>query len=128
MNRMNTMQVLDPETQFQESLAELHRQYPVQRRDPAPRFVVVFTDDSRSTFIHPPIPPEPIKISRHHTKAKGTEGTCGVCLSNMEENDELTPMTQCVHIYHSTCVDKWLDMNHTCPTCRTEEDPHNSSS
>ena len=43
--------------------------------------------------------------------------TCAICLSDIlksEKSDKL----RCKHIYHSTCINKWKEKQHTCPVCR----------
>lgn len=55
-------------------------------------------------------------------RARGNEGKCNVCISDMEEGEELTFLGGCAHAFHSACVEPWLDAGNTCPTCRAA--PH----
>lgn len=68
-------------------------------------------------------PRAPVK-RRHRRMPTETEALekCAVCTDRIGSDKQITPLTKCPHFFHSTCVDKWLDMNHTCPTCRSVED------
>ncbi|KAL5058556.1 hypothetical protein RYX36_030160 [Vicia faba] len=45
---------------------------------------------------------------------------CAVCLDEFTEEEEIRCMTNCKHIFHKTCVDRWIDHDQkTCPLCRT---------
>ncbi|KAF8380189.1 hypothetical protein HHK36_027671 [Tetracentron sinense] len=49
-----------------------------------------------------------------------TQDSCAVCLYEFEGQDEIRRLTNCRHIFHRSCLDRW--MNHdqkTCPLCRT---------
>ena len=43
---------------------------------------------------------------------------CPICLEALLPNTEKT--TTCSHKFCTSCLDKWLAENHTCPMCRTE--------
>jgi hypothetical protein len=48
---------------------------------------------------------------------------CSICLSllkNDSENDFCMRLLKCHHIYHETCIVKWLSQNTSCPICRVE--------
>jgi hypothetical protein len=59
---------------------------------------------------------------RMHEECKEEEHHCVVCLMNIQIGEQMTRLTRCVHVFHSRCVDPWLDSRHTCPTCRSYED------
>lgn len=43
---------------------------------------------------------------------------CSICLSEFEPNAEVNHLT-CGHVFHSVCLEKWLNYwNTTCPLCR----------
>ncbi|XP_022756390.1 probable E3 ubiquitin-protein ligase XERICO [Durio zibethinus] len=63
--------------------------------------------------------------------------TCAVCLGRLKEGDEVRELTNCCHVFHKDCIDRWVDYdqdhdhdfdhdhnndhedNHkTCPLCR----------
>ena len=45
------------------------------------------------------------------------EETCPICLSNFEPDEEVRVLP-CRHHFHKGCVDEWLVVNCTCPSCR----------
>ncbi|XP_059634643.1 brassinosteroid-responsive RING protein 1-like [Cornus florida] len=47
--------------------------------------------------------------------------TCAVCLDRLRERDEVRELGNCCHIFHSGCLDRWLDhdTHKTCPLCRS---------
>lgn len=42
---------------------------------------------------------------------------CCICLSPYEHGAELHALP-CNHLFHATCIVKWLKMNATCPLCK----------
>ncbi|XP_030540189.1 E3 ubiquitin-protein ligase RHA1B-like [Rhodamnia argentea] len=47
-------------------------------------------------------------------------GGCAVCLSGIEERDEVRELSNCSHAFHRECLDRWVDHNQvTCPLCRS---------
>lgn len=51
------------------------------------------------------------------------DGTCAVCLSEFEEGEELRTLPECMHSFHSECIDMWLYSHSNCPMCRTNAAP-----
>lgn len=47
----------------------------------------------------------------------GEENKCMVCLEDFQGNDQLR-ILPCLHRYHQTCVDTWLQGNRHCPVCK----------
>ncbi|XP_031493917.1 brassinosteroid-responsive RING protein 1 [Nymphaea colorata] len=46
--------------------------------------------------------------------------SCAVCLYEFEAGDEIRRLTNCRHIFHRACLDRWMDHDQrTCPLCRT---------
>ncbi|KAI5655446.1 hypothetical protein M9H77_32633 [Catharanthus roseus] len=46
--------------------------------------------------------------------------SCAVCLYEFDEDDEIRRLTNCRHIFHRCCLDRWMDHDQkTCPLCRT---------
>lgn len=39
---------------------------------------------------------------------------CPICHENMRN----TSILSCNHRYHTTCIERWRDVNNTCPECR----------
>jgi len=52
--------------------------------------------------------------------ASSKNKTCLVCMEDFKENETVKTLP-CMHQFHSpNCIDKWLQMNKTCPICKTE--------
>ncbi|GAA0160707.1 hypothetical protein LIER_17200 [Lithospermum erythrorhizon] len=47
------------------------------------------------------------------------ENECSICLGTFEDEEILKLMPECLHVFHSECVDKWLSSSSTCPLCRS---------
>uniref|UniRef100_A0A1J3JES5 RING-H2 zinc finger protein RHA1a n=1 Tax=Noccaea caerulescens TaxID=107243 RepID=A0A1J3JES5_NOCCA len=46
--------------------------------------------------------------------------SCQICQDEFDGNDEVRCLRNCVHVFHKTCIDRWiLDVKMTCPLCRT---------
>ncbi|TMW67404.1 hypothetical protein Poli38472_011024 [Pythium oligandrum] len=45
------------------------------------------------------------------------DSSCCICLNDYEPQQELRVLP-CEHHFHKECVDEWLIVNSTCPTCR----------
>lgn len=43
--------------------------------------------------------------------------TCSVCLKDLENGMEFSRF-RCSHMFHRSCVDRWLGKNRSCPNCR----------
>ena len=42
---------------------------------------------------------------------------CSICFDNIENTLYFTNC-ECSAVYHATCLDKWYEKKHSCPTCR----------
>ncbi|XP_057980560.1 brassinosteroid-responsive RING protein 1 [Malania oleifera] len=52
--------------------------------------------------------------------AGDTPESCAVCLYEFEGREEIRWLRNCRHIFHRSCLDRWLDHDQkTCPLCRT---------
>lgn len=47
------------------------------------------------------------------------DGRCSICLSEYEEREMLRFLPECGHRFHLVCLDSWLNINGSCPVCRT---------
>ncbi|KAL5215322.1 hypothetical protein ABZP36_004474 [Zizania latifolia] len=47
-------------------------------------------------------------------------GDCAVCLSGIGGGDEVRRLSNCRHVFHRGCLDRWMehDDQRTCPLCR----------
>lgn len=53
-----------------------------------------------------------------HTVAIGDNSTCAICLSQLQEGDEVRVITYCNHTYHKICIDRHFQESVRCPLCR----------
>lgn len=48
-----------------------------------------------------------------------SDDTCAICLDVMEDDDSVRGLA-CNHVFHETCIDKWLMSRRACcPVCRS---------
>jgi hypothetical protein len=52
-----------------------------------------------------------------YVKSLDGEGSCNICISDYETGEFVRKLC-CNHKFHKACIDKWLDANITCPTCK----------
>lgn len=43
--------------------------------------------------------------------------SCSICLEEYKKNEKIF-LSNCEHIFHSKCINSWLNNNITCPICR----------
>ncbi|KAK3031589.1 hypothetical protein RJ639_035595 [Escallonia herrerae] len=56
-------------------------------------------------------------VVKSHQIGKGAL-ECAVCLNEFEDDEKLRLIPKCDHVFHSECIDQWLDSHVTCPVCR----------
>uniref|UniRef100_A0A0N5AA58 RING-type E3 ubiquitin transferase n=1 Tax=Syphacia muris TaxID=451379 RepID=A0A0N5AA58_9BILA len=70
------------------------------------------------------------QIQRYSTKHKyvkdcslpeNEQERCTVCLMDFETEDEVRSL-RCDHVFHVSCIDRWLIYNKKCPVCRLDLD------
>lgn len=48
------------------------------------------------------------------------EEVCSICLVEFDEEDLVSQLQKCGHVFHMNCIEKWVDRDHfTCPLCRS---------
>jgi hypothetical protein len=53
------------------------------------------------------------------SKVEDENFTCSICLETSEEmSQELSKIDKCNHIFHSSCLKEWMQVDKTCPNCR----------
>ena len=57
-------------------------------------------------------------------KCTAMPNECIICLLNYTE--ETKKITECNHIFHQECLERWLQENTSCPLCRSELKPKNN--
>ncbi|KAG8489389.1 hypothetical protein CXB51_017464 [Gossypium anomalum] len=43
---------------------------------------------------------------------------CAICLEELKEGDRCRMLSKCRHVYHFSCIDRWLLKHSHCPLCR----------
>ncbi|KAF3796759.1 RING-H2 finger protein [Nymphaea thermarum] len=51
-------------------------------------------------------------------KTSGDEIPCAICLQEFGEGDIVRRLPKCRHHFHMVCIDRWLTIDASCPTCR----------
>ncbi|KAK7265414.1 hypothetical protein RJT34_33034 [Clitoria ternatea] len=68
---------------------------------------------------------------KYKKESESDDYECPVCLSGLEEGEEVSKLGRCKHSFHSACIDMWLYSHLDCPICRTPVaqgfSPENSS-
>lgn len=41
---------------------------------------------------------------------------CAICFSSLEKDARFT---RCTHLFHTSCLRKWMEYQDTCPVCKT---------
>lgn len=44
---------------------------------------------------------------------------CSICQNAFLESNIVRKINQCQHVFHTSCIDRWLSNNTTCPVCRS---------
>lgn len=50
-------------------------------------------------------------------KVVNAKKDCAICMESYQLK-EMRTILPCLHDYHSTCINKWLSNNNTCPCCK----------
>lgn len=67
----------------------------------------------------PDAPPYATGVVGGASDSGGVRG-CVICLSEDSTTEELLCRLPCDHVFHRACVGKWLSMQDSCPTCRSQ--------
>lgn len=62
-------------------------------------------------------------LDGHHQDQQDYELECPVCLSAVEEGEEVRQLPRCKHSFHAPCIDMWLYSHFDCPVCRALVEP-----
>uniref|UniRef100_A0A0G4H432 RING-type domain-containing protein n=1 Tax=Chromera velia CCMP2878 TaxID=1169474 RepID=A0A0G4H432_9ALVE len=60
--------------------------------------------------------PEEKKEKEKQQEGNLHDGSCPICLGEWEPGEQLR-LLPCVHVFHQSCIDKWLRKNCVCPLC-----------
>uniref|UniRef100_A0A0D9XND7 RING-type domain-containing protein n=1 Tax=Leersia perrieri TaxID=77586 RepID=A0A0D9XND7_9ORYZ len=60
-----------------------------------------------------------IPVEVYGTKEAGVaDAECAICLGDFAAGDKVRVLPRCHHGFHVRCVDTWLAVHSSCPTCR----------
>lgn len=48
----------------------------------------------------------------------GRAGECPICLGEFLDGEKVRVLPKCGHVFHVTCIDEWVVLDASCPTCR----------
>ncbi|KAM7509584.1 hypothetical protein LguiA_020037 [Lonicera macranthoides] len=51
-------------------------------------------------------------------------GACTICMDGFQSSNGIGKQVPCAHVYHHTCIVKWLSLHHSCPLCRSNFSGH----
>lgn len=68
----------------------------------------------------------PIFLHRSSASSGSEQSECSICLVDFRDEEKLKVLPECLHAYHSECVDKWLTQQSSCPLCRASLIPVDS--
>lgn len=51
---------------------------------------------------------------------QNSQAYCSICLNDICRGDAHRKLPQCMHSFHSGCIDAWFESRSTCPLCRIE--------
>lgn len=64
---------------------------------------------------------EAIEEKRYEMLGPDRPSCCPICLNNYESNDVVAGSSKrCRHIFHKSCLERWLRNQSSCPYCRQE--------
>ncbi|KAK4348527.1 hypothetical protein RND71_031282 [Anisodus tanguticus] len=59
-----------------------------------------------------------VKYEKKTSSSEDSGNECPVCLTAFVEGEEVRQLKTCKHMYHFSCIDKWLCSKSSCPVCR----------
>ncbi|KAL8504330.1 hypothetical protein ACS0TY_022892 [Phlomoides rotata] len=69
--------------------------------------------------------------SEERSAGSGNDGddvNCSICQEEYEMGDEVGKLVECQHVYHTVCINQWLQLKNWCPICKTTAAPQEESS
>lgn len=65
------------------------------------------------------------KAAKHAVIREG-QLSCAICLEGLEQSEDRMALP-CAHVFHTACVQPWINTHHQCPTCRTDVPGQNNN-
>lgn len=59
-----------------------------------------------------------IPVLLYEANKPSDDDDCAICLGEFDDGEELRLLPGCHHGFHVQCIDVWLVMHASCPTCR----------
>ncbi|KAJ5071744.1 hypothetical protein M0811_09904 [Anaeramoeba ignava] len=56
---------------------------------------------------------------KYHQSKISQQKNCPICLESFQESEKLR-ILPCLHFFHKSCIDPWLNNHDTCPICKTK--------
>ncbi|MFS7957450.1 putative transcription factor C2H2 family [Helianthus anomalus] len=63
-------------------------------------------------------PHKVVETDHDHHVVNIIDTECSICLSDYGTSDVVRLLPECGHLFHVSCIDKWLKVHPTCPVCR----------
>ncbi|KAK0581324.1 hypothetical protein LWI29_012468 [Acer saccharum] len=61
-----------------------------------------------------------LSVCKFDKETEEVEEMCSICLVELDEEDVVSRLSRCGHIFHMDCIQRWLHSYHfTCPLCRS---------
>ena len=61
--------------------------------------------------------PPSVKSQWQRPVSVDDEDECTICFDRLSSQPNVTPL-ECGHVFHSKCIDQWLQTKSDCPICR----------
>ncbi|KAJ2335155.1 hypothetical protein GGH91_005538, partial [Coemansia sp. RSA 2671] len=94
-----------------------------------PRFFVPELLRPLAHDYHPPVSLPSEEDLERNSLSSDAAAVCAVCIQPVDsalEGEHLTPshmLTPCAHMYHTECLQRWMDIKLECPVCRARLPP-----
>ena len=59
-----------------------------------------------------------IPVYKFTAVSSGGRSQCSICLEGFEEGQRMRCLP-CAHSFHARCIRKWIQINPSCPECKT---------
>uniref|UniRef100_T1J8S4 RING-type domain-containing protein n=1 Tax=Strigamia maritima TaxID=126957 RepID=T1J8S4_STRMM len=83
------------------------------------RYLNSIFDDLRNLYMESLAGYSLVPLCNRQLKDNDVLEVCVICLLE-QKCGQLVKDLPCSHVFHSECIDTWLEKNHSCPLCRTD--------